>query len=884
MKIKKLFKITKFFLGFVLVSSFIISLAYPICAKNERAGLCSASFLKLGIGARSSAMGEAFIGLADDSTSLFWNPAGLATLEIEELSLHYEKWLEDLSHHTVSYAHILNDLSCFAIGLNSIFIDKLEKRRGANPSIEPEGFFKANDLSLHFAYGRRLKNNILLGIALKNIYQRIENASGCGFAFDVGAIYKIKRNLNLACLFQNIGPKMGIYKERIPLPFSFQFGLWYKISNVNICFDVRDFIDRNLSLHVGCEYNLNNLPILTKWTKDITNLKLRAGYKFCIGSHKREPFNNLTFGLGASFAGCRFDYAFVPLNEFFGNTHKISFTTNFGFVKAPQVLSLSVSPQKIYRGKGIIIKADARDRLSPESALICEIQYRSPTGTWKDIATKRYIGSAPSGNWICKLHIEKDFEVGPYDLRCRFKGKFNRCSPWKVILKAFQVKNNSPIISDKLREINIPPNTKTEIQLSEFESDKEDKDHNLTWKVLIESVDKSAIVASIIDKDRDILYLNPTKGFEGKTQITLMLTDKDGSFRTKRISIVVSKEAHAPKVELFTTLIEVKRGDSVSIISKPTFHLETSKKIKCQIQYRHAQGHWKDLKATFKGTPENGHWEAIFTPPKNAPVGTYDFRTRFITKDGKEGPYLIKSSLLKVINNPPKIDPDCDNFEVLNDRQSRIDLFRFKSDIEDAKENLSWKIDKASVNRALFNAKISGDTLIITPKPNKIGIDDITLILTDKEGAKTLKDDVTIIVKVRKKTTFVKVPERQFKKIPKFTTKYVIYFDLAKADIKSEFFKILDEVAQAIKKHKKAKVYIDGHTDNNPIHTPQFPSNWELSKARADIVCSYLAEKHKISRAIMKTDYFADTQPVASNDTEEGQAKNRRVEITIVVH
>ena len=77
-------------------------------------------------------------------------------------------------------------------------------------------------------------------------------------------------------------------------------------------------------------------------------------------------------------------------------------------------------------------------------------------------------------------------------------------------------------------------------------------------------------------------------------------------------------------------------------------------------------------------------------------------------------------------------------------------------------------------------------------------------------------------------------------------------------------------------------ITVEGHTDNVPISTPQFPSNWELSAARASTVV-----RHLIARGIpadrLSAVGYADTRPLAANDTEAGRAKNRRVSIIIAV-
>lgn len=76
-------------------------------------------------------------------------------------------------------------------------------------------------------------------------------------------------------------------------------------------------------------------------------------------------------------------------------------------------------------------------------------------------------------------------------------------------------------------------------------------------------------------------------------------------------------------------------------------------------------------------------------------------------------------------------------------------------------------------------------------------------------------------------------------------------------------------------------VSIDGHTDNLPIHTPRFSSNWDLSALRAASVANILQRNRELQPERLLVQGFADTNPRASNDTAEGREKNRRVEITI---
>lgn len=77
-----------------------------------------------------------------------------------------------------------------------------------------------------------------------------------------------------------------------------------------------------------------------------------------------------------------------------------------------------------------------------------------------------------------------------------------------------------------------------------------------------------------------------------------------------------------------------------------------------------------------------------------------------------------------------------------------------------------------------------------------------------------------------------------------------------------------------------ARISVEGHTDNVPISTDQFPSNWELSSARASSVLRHLA-RQGIDPRRMRAIGYGDIRPIANNDTAEGRARNRRVEVVL---
>jgi OOP family OmpA-OmpF porin len=104
---------------------------------------------------------------------------------------------------------------------------------------------------------------------------------------------------------------------------------------------------------------------------------------------------------------------------------------------------------------------------------------------------------------------------------------------------------------------------------------------------------------------------------------------------------------------------------------------------------------------------------------------------------------------------------------------------------------------------------------------------------------------------------------------------YGIYFDTGKTEIKPESDAAIAEIAKLLKNNNALKVYVVGHTDN----AGSFDANMKLSKDRADAVTNSLVSKHGIASSRLKAYGVSSLNPIASNKTEEGKAKNRRVEL-----
>jgi chemotaxis protein MotB len=187
-------------------------------------------------------------------------------------------------------------------------------------------------------------------------------------------------------------------------------------------------------------------------------------------------------------------------------------------------------------------------------------------------------------------------------------------------------------------------------------------------------------------------------------------------------------------------------------------------------------------------------------------------------------------------------------------------------------------------------------------KNQKIGDLSQRLGLLESENAR-LKDDVTQMQRLKeievKKTskTYENLLDSMKSEISKgevtiselkgkLTVNLVesVLFDSGKAEVKPNGLVVLQKVIDILKGIKDKAIRIEGHTDNVPIVgalARKYPTNWELSAARAINVARYL-QQQGIDPALLAAVGYGEYKPVAPNDTDEGRAKNRRIEIVLV--
>ncbi len=327
----------------VLLSLFTLyALPFTLYAAKiyHAAGSTSATFLKLGVGARAVGMGGAFTGVADDPYAIYWNPAGLASLEGQKnIGFFHNDYFQGLKQEFMLYTAPAEGLALlkrrelrsgvWGVGLDYFYTPKdMERRSGANendplsPISASEGKFGAYDLALSAGYGWKPRRDLSLGFALKAIRQSIDTKTAASAALDLGVLKDFSwlgEDLTAGFSVQNIGPGIKFISRRYDLPLVFKAGLSGRLpgSGALIALEADKPIDNYPSFVLGTEYPL------------IAMLALRAGYRYRYMGNELGPWSGFSAGAGIAFGALSFDYAFSPFGEL-GNSHRFSLNAGFG--------------------------------------------------------------------------------------------------------------------------------------------------------------------------------------------------------------------------------------------------------------------------------------------------------------------------------------------------------------------------------------------------------------------------------------------------------------------------------------------------------------------------------------------------------------------------
>ncbi len=266
-------------------------------------GTSGAQFLGIGIGARAAGLGGAYVSLADDGTSLYWNPAGLAQVGGHRVSFSHVSWLSDAAYQFAAYALPVGD-GAVGVGL---------EEGALSWDNTGEGVFEAGDFMGAVGYGRRLRPNLGVGGSAKFIASSLGENRASTYAFDLGLAYRPVEDVLVGAVVRNIGPGMAFEDESDPLPVTLAAGASYDWRDVTVALDFEKVNDLGLTTRLGVEY------------RPIEQLALRAGY----AGESESALAALTAGVGFNWNDAwAVDYAYRSSD--LGGVHQFGLSAAFG--------------------------------------------------------------------------------------------------------------------------------------------------------------------------------------------------------------------------------------------------------------------------------------------------------------------------------------------------------------------------------------------------------------------------------------------------------------------------------------------------------------------------------------------------------------------------
>lgn len=179
---------------------------------EQRAGTASGTFLKIGLGARATGLGEAFVAVANDPTAIYWNPAGLASIQRQEVAVSHIEWPAEIRYEHVAWVLPVQRFGGslgFQFGVLSTALDETTE-------LQPFGTgrtFVYSDMIVGMAYARRWTDKLLVGVGVKyvreDLGQDVGNPTTSSFLYDIGSIYYLGLgSVRVATSLTSFSPEM----------------------------------------------------------------------------------------------------------------------------------------------------------------------------------------------------------------------------------------------------------------------------------------------------------------------------------------------------------------------------------------------------------------------------------------------------------------------------------------------------------------------------------------------------------------------------------------------------------------------------------------------------------------------------------------------------
>lgn len=294
---------------------------------GQRAGISTVQFLKIGVGARASAMGDAFIALADDASALYWNPAGLAYSTENQVLFSHNEWVADIKHQFVGATYKLSANDVVGVQFISLHMDDMEVTTEVQPFGTGE-YFSFGDISFAVSYSRKMTEQFSFGGSVRYVEETLDKLKMRGFMIDLGTLYWTGLGTTrFAVAITNFGNELAPDGEVVLFgkrkktdwqsfspPTIFRIGFAFEpyedqTHKVTTSVQLNHPNDNSENVSLGVEYG---------WSKMFF---VRGGYKLNVDEQ------DFSFGAGVklplAIANVRVDYGYSKFTRL-GSTHRFS--------------------------------------------------------------------------------------------------------------------------------------------------------------------------------------------------------------------------------------------------------------------------------------------------------------------------------------------------------------------------------------------------------------------------------------------------------------------------------------------------------------------------------------------------------------------------------
>jgi len=338
-----------------LLFSFLLGIPGGVFAAGGTSG---GNILSIPVGARPIAMGEAYTALADDISSLYWNPAGIAILNQSQASFMYNPTLVDSVYQ---HAAIAAPWEFGGIG-GSLSYLSYGNIRGFNASGDPTGDVSAYSM-VGTGSGGFFMGPWAFGASIKGVQSKLDTENAMGVAGDLGMIWTHQKpvlgegTLRLGATIRNLGTGMKFIDQRDPFPRQWRLGaalLRIADKRLQVSADIAKERDTEWAGYAGAEYKVHR------------HVSLRAGY-----AATEVEGNGVRAGIGIHIRDFSFDYAYSNYGDL-GMSNRYELSMRFGPIR-----SLMTPEERAMYRRAIV--AMENDRYDEATLILDSLSMMHPT-------------------------------------------------------------------------------------------------------------------------------------------------------------------------------------------------------------------------------------------------------------------------------------------------------------------------------------------------------------------------------------------------------------------------------------------------------------------------------------------------------------------------